>query len=135
MESFILPRGIYYRLIEEARQALPNECCGLLGGQGNHATEIFPATNERASPSEFNIPARELFEIFRTMRAKGLELIAIYHSHPSGENTASRRDLERAYYPHAVYLILSPAGVAEAPVRVFLMAEHDWREIPVQVGR
>ena len=133
MNPLELPRQIYERLLDEARQALPNECCGLLGGKGNRATEIFPATNELASPSEFEIPARELFEIFRAMREKSLELVAIYHSHPSGDNAPSRRDLERAYYPEAAYVILSPAADAEAPIRAFRLAGDGWQEIPVRV--
>ena len=133
MNPLELPRQIYERLLDEARQALPNECCGLLAGSGGRATEIFPATNELASPFEFEIPPRELFEIFRAMREKSLALVGIYHSHPSGDNAPSRRDLERAYYPEAVYVILSPAADAEAPVRAFRLADDDWQEIPVRV--
>ena len=39
----------------------------------------------------------------REMRAAGLELLGIYHSHPNGENEPSPRDVELAYYPEAAY--------------------------------
>ncbi len=45
----------------------------------------------------------------REIRAAGLELLGIYHSHPTGENKPSARDIERAYYPEAAYFIVSRA--------------------------
>lgn len=130
----ILPRAIYDRLLAEARAALPLECCGLLGGHGSEVTEIFPCTNQLVSPTAYEIPPEELFQHFRAMREQGIELVGIYHSHPAGENVPSRRDLERAYYPEAACIIVSPLPEAAAPVRAFRLAGKGWQEIPVQVG-
>ncbi len=44
----------------------------------------------------------------REMRAAGLDLLGIYHSHPNGKNEPSQRDIERAYYPDAAYFVVSP---------------------------
>lgn len=123
---------MYEALLAEARCALPNECCGLLGGGAGEVARIFPATNELASPTAFEIPPRELFEILRRLRADHLELVGIYHSHPTGENAPSARDRERAYYPEAAYVIVSPAQVAQ-PVRAFTIEGESVRELEVVV--
>lgn len=133
VEQFTLPRSLYDRLLEEARQALPNECCGLLGGRDERATGVFPATNALASPTAYEIAPRELFEIFRRMRAEGLTLVGIYHSHPAGENLPSLRDREQAYYPEAAYLIISLAETVSTPIRAFRMHGEGWREFAVAV--
>lgn len=128
-----LLRHLYQALLAEARRSLPNECCGLLGGHGGEVRQIFPALNALASPTAYEIAPRELFELFRRLRAERLNLVGIYHSHPTGENTPSERDRERAYYPEAAYVIISPREDAPRPVRAFLFAEGTVRELPVEV--
>jgi proteasome lid subunit RPN8/RPN11 len=129
-----ISRRVYDALLTEARRALPNECCGLLGGRAGEVMHLFPATNELASPTAFEIPPRELFEIFRRLRAEQLELVGIYHSHPTGKNAPSARDVERAYYPETPYIIVSPRPQAPRPVRAFLLAGESVRELGVVVG-
>jgi len=132
-EPLTLPRALYQELLAEARRALPNECCGLLAGHGRSVTRHFRAANALASPSAYEIRPRELFALFRRMREEKLELAAIYHSHPTGENFPSARDLERAYYPEAVYVIVWPRSDAMQPVRAFLLREKAAEELPVEV--
>jgi proteasome lid subunit RPN8/RPN11 len=49
----------------------------------------------------------------------GLELVAIYHSHPQGPEGPSETDIERAGYPQAVYIICSLAQPALPILRGF----------------
>jgi proteasome lid subunit RPN8/RPN11 len=128
-----LPRALYRALVEEARRSLPNECCGLLAGRGREVTRLFPAANALASPTAYEIHPRELFAIFREMRAAKLELVGIYHSHPTGDNAPSARDREQAYYPDAAYVIVSPTPGAPRPVRAFRLHGDDWEECEVEV--
>jgi len=44
---------------------------------------------------------------FRLIDTLGLELLAIYHSHPAGPEVPSATDIAEAYYPEAVYIIIS----------------------------
>ncbi|MBI2956619.1 MAG: M67 family metallopeptidase [Acidobacteria bacterium] len=128
-----LSASLWRALVEEARRHLPQECCGLLGGCGARVTHVFPATNALASASAYEIPARELFEIFRRLRAEMLELLGIYHSHPTGDNAPSARDREQAYYPGVPYVIVSPRPEASRPVRAFLLGREREEELWVEI--
>lgn len=133
MDKLELSRQLWQALIEEARRSLPNECCGLLGGGGCRATKIIPAMNVLASPVAYEIRPRELFAIFRQLRAEHLDLVGIYHSHPTGDNAPSARDRARAYYPEAAYVIVSPRGDAAQAVRGFRIQAEAASEMPVEV--
>ena len=134
MNRLLLLPPLYEALLEEARRSLPHECCGLLGGHGEQATQIFPATNALASPTAYDIVVPELIRLFRRLRAEKLDLVGIYHSHPASDNFPSRRDRELAFYPETPYLIVSPRAEAQAPVRAFLIREGKVTELPVEVG-
>ena len=133
MTRLLLPRALYEALLEEARRSLPSECCGLLGGQGERATHIFPAANALASPTAYDIAVPELIRLFRRLRAEKLDLVAIYHSHPTGDNSPSANDRERAFYPDTPYVIISPRADAAVPVRAFLIRGGEVTELSVEV--
>jgi proteasome lid subunit RPN8/RPN11 len=110
---------IWEGLLEEARKNPATECCGLLGGRDGTITSIYPAANDLDSATAYEIAPADLFRLMREIRAVGEDLVGIYHSHPTGENRPSARDLDLAYYPEVAYVIVSPAGVAPNPVRAF----------------
>jgi proteasome lid subunit RPN8/RPN11 len=66
------------------------------------------------------------------MEAAGLDLAAIFHSHPNGPAEPSATDVAQAYYPEAAYLILSPAA-AGWQGRAFTIADGRVTEMPVRV--
>jgi [CysO sulfur-carrier protein]-S-L-cysteine hydrolase len=126
-------QSIHARLLDVARQATGEECCGLLAGCNDRITTIFPATNALASPSKYEIAPEELFRLMREIRAAGLDLMGIYHSHPIGENRPSERDIERAYYPDAVYFIVSPRPDAPNPIRAFSIRDGRVIELTIKL--
>jgi proteasome lid subunit RPN8/RPN11 len=105
----VLPQRLYREILVQAEAELPNECCGLLAGYPgtSRVTRRLPLVNALASPIEFESEPRSLFEAFRTMRREGLDVLAVYHSHPKGEAVPSRKDVERSYSPEVVNLIVS----------------------------
>jgi proteasome lid subunit RPN8/RPN11 len=107
-------------MIAHARRDLSVECCGLLAGRDGAITRVFPASNAAEKPAtSYGIAPKEIFERMREMRAEGIEMLGIYHSHPNGRNEPSPRDIDQAYYSEAAYFIVSPHGDAEKPVRAF----------------
>lgn len=120
------------RLTEEAQRAPAEECCGLLGGRDGVITDIFPTRNALASPTAYEVAPAELFAVFRRMREEGLEHMGIYHSHPTGDNAPSPRDIERAYYPEAVYFIVSPQPTPPRPIRAFFIRDGRVAELAIE---
>jgi proteasome lid subunit RPN8/RPN11 len=119
-------------MLAHAQQEPRKECCGLLAGRDAVITHIFPAANSAAEPARsYEIAPEELFASMRRMRAEKLALMGIYHSHPNGSSELSRRDIERAYYPEAVYFIV-PANGSSAAVRAFSIREGCIEELKIQ---
>src|ERR1700674_747545 len=114
-----IERGVFDRLLGEARANPDVECCGLLAGRDAVISAILPAKNALQSAKAYEIAPEELFALFRRMWSQELEHLGIYHSHPAGENAPSPLDLERAWYPAAAYLIVSPNPAASRPIRAF----------------
>jgi [CysO sulfur-carrier protein]-S-L-cysteine hydrolase len=109
------------------------ECCGLLAGRDGVITRAFQAANVSASSAtSYEIAPREIFDRIRETRASGLELLGIYHSHPSSPNEPSRRDVAQAYYPDAAYFILSPLPDAPRPVRAFSIRDGRVEELAIE---
>jgi proteasome lid subunit RPN8/RPN11 len=126
-------KEILARLQQEARRVPGEECCGLLAGRDDVITQIFPAANALASATAYEIAPQEIFGMLREMRAAKLDLLGIYHSHPTGENRPSPRDIEQAFYPDAAYFILSPLPAAAQPVRAFSIRGGRATELDVEV--
>jgi proteasome lid subunit RPN8/RPN11 len=134
-----IPLAIYDQMIAQARAELPNECVGLLAGrleaEDSSGSDIpirrvlqcYPLANAAASPKEYLADGKGLLHAHRDMRQRGLEILAIYHSHPASEPVPSPTDLERNYNPDVIHLIIS-LRAAEPLVRGWWLTERDSRE-------
>jgi len=135
-------------MLAHAIAEAPNECCGLLAGtlegeqpgaRTGRVLRRYPLINVAASPVEFDSEPRSMFEAVRDMRRLGLEMLAIYHSHPASDPVPSRTDLERNHYgPEVMNLIISLKG-ADSSMRGWWLdaggyREGEWRCIEGIVG-
>jgi [CysO sulfur-carrier protein]-S-L-cysteine hydrolase len=118
-------------MVAQALSERPNECCGLLAGvvDGNtgNVSRRYPLVNETASPVEYLAEPTSLFAAHKDMRERGLEVLAIYHSHPMSPPVPSQKDLALYYWPGTACVIVSLAG-ATPEVRVWWLGEADYRE-------
>jgi len=120
-------------IISHARDAAPEECCGLIGGTEGNARTIYRMRNAAADPLiTYEAAPEDLFAAQRSMRERGEQLLAIYHSHPRADApTPSVTDVRLAYYPSAVYFIVGLGG--EQPnLRAFRISESERRWEPVE---
>ena len=95
----------YQRMQMDVTNRVPEEACGILAGVDQHVIHVFPTTNTLHSPVRFRIEPKEQLDVFNTMDEMSWELLAIYHSHPSGPEHPSITDIQEAYYPEALHLI------------------------------
>jgi proteasome lid subunit RPN8/RPN11 len=128
MQSLSIPAELFHAMVAHAQREFPAECCGLLAGVSASATHWYPLRNELASPIAYRADAHDLFTVHRDMRHLGLEIVAIYHSHPATEARPSRHDLAENYYGEVPRIIISLAE-AQPVVRAFILYEDNFREI------
>jgi [CysO sulfur-carrier protein]-S-L-cysteine hydrolase len=120
-------------ILGDCCQNSTHERCGLLAGRDGTITTVLPACNVLASPTTYEIAPQELFTIFRKIRAENLDLLGIYHSHPQTENIPSPKDVAHAYYPDAIYFIISPQSDAPKPIRAFRIRGGNFTELSIEV--
>jgi [CysO sulfur-carrier protein]-S-L-cysteine hydrolase len=123
-----IARQEYRQLVAQAQAAFPIEACGLLAGENGRVRRLYPITNVLHSPSAYLMDARQQVEAMLQMEAHGWELLAIYHSHPHGPAEPSATDIAQAYYPDALYLILSLAEQARPLLRAFRIGDGQVEE-------
>ncbi len=108
-------------MVAHARREAPNECCGLLVGRKRHVVLAVPMTNAGARPrTGFRIDPAEHFAVRRVLRGltPALEIVGVYHSHPSGPATPSARDISESHYPHWWFVIVGRSGRAVRAFRI-----------------
>ena len=71
-----IPKKNIEELISHARQAYPQECCGLLAGTGGTASNTYRMTNIDQSPFSYLMEPKEQFVALKDMRKNGIEMIA-----------------------------------------------------------
>jgi proteasome lid subunit RPN8/RPN11 len=114
----------------EASRARPAECCGLLAGRDGRVELLYPVPNAAEDPSRrYEMDPAELWAARRAARDAGHEVIGFYHSHPRTPPVPSSLDVERAYYPEAVYAIAALEPRFE--VRAFRIVDGRPRELAV----
>lgn len=124
-----IPYRISLEMITHAKEDFPLECCGILAGQGEEITRLYRIPNRDKSKVSYLMDPKEQIRVFKEMRNNGLELKAIYHSHPNHPPYPSQTDVELAYYPEAVYIIISINDKKETAVRGFRIINKEISEI------
>ena len=102
-----IPENLLKSIIGHARQEYPLEGCGILAGKGGKVTKFYPITNMKKSCSCYLMEPEEQLRVFQEIEKEGLELSAIYHSHPYTAAFPSQRDMDYAFYPDSLILIIS----------------------------
>ena len=100
-----LSRGDWDQMLNNVESGLPDEACGLVGGINGVSKGVYGVENELNSPERFRMEAHELVQALLNIEANGLDLVAIYHSHPSGPSRPSQTDIDEFAYPGVPYLI------------------------------
>jgi proteasome lid subunit RPN8/RPN11 len=127
-----IPRHLYDEIVAHARAEAPNECCGMIATRDGEAVTVHRAANAAASPLRYEIDGAEQFRIQMAIDDAGLDLGAIYHSHTRSAPLPSQTDINLAFYPDALYLIVGLAG--EAPeVRAWRIRDGQVDEAGLEV--
>ncbi len=123
------------RLIAQARADAPNETCGLIGGREGRALQIYPLKNVDDNPRIRYLAEPEgLLRAIRDVEEDhDWEVLAIYHSHPASPAYPSPTDVSRAFYPEAIYILISLMNPEMAQVRGFAIQDAKITEVTLDV--
>jgi len=129
-----IARELYDRMIDHARAEAPNECCGMVASRDGEAVAVYPAENAAASPLRYEIDGAEQYRIQMEIDDADLELGAIYHSHTRTEPYPSQTDINLAFYPDALYLIIGLADRSTPVLRGYSIRDGQVSEAELEVG-
>jgi len=108
-----LTSGVMATLIAESAKAAPEECCGLLLGEGALIAEAMPAQNVAEDRlTRFEIDPMALLAAHKAARAGGAQVLGYYHSHPKGHPVPSATDCEHASGDARLWAIVAGDKVA-----------------------
>ncbi len=107
-----IPQHLHDDMVAHAVEDAPNECCGMIASRDGAAVKIYRARNTAASPLRYEIDGAEQYRIQMDIEDAGLDLGAIYHSHTRSEPYPSQTDINLAFYPEALYVIVGVASDA-----------------------
>jgi proteasome lid subunit RPN8/RPN11 len=127
-----IARPLYEQIVGHALQDAPNECCGMIASRDGQAVTLYRATNAAASPLRYEIDGAEQYRIQMEIEDQGLDLGAIYHSHTRSAPYPSQTDINLAFYPDALYVIVGVAG-EEPEVRAYTIRDGQVAEAELVV--
>ena len=103
-------KGVIEQIIAHARNKAPIEACGYLAARDGVIVRVYELTNVDASSEHFSFDPGEQFSAVKDARAGGLEVAAVYHSHPASPARPSAEDIKLAFDPDQMYVIVSLAA-------------------------
>jgi proteasome lid subunit RPN8/RPN11 len=133
----------------------PNECCGILlgrvDGENKEVREVVPLKNLRREAAEaekllpldspglesernrFLIDPRDQIRVEKEARARGLDVVGYYHSHPDHPARPSNYDREHAW-PWYSYVIVSVQRGEPKDLTSWVLTDDRKRFDPEQVN-
>ncbi len=128
-----IPKHFVDGMISHARAEKPLECCGILAGKDGTVTDMYKMNNTENDPDKYLMDAKEQFAVVKDMRAKGIDMLAIYHSHPHSPARPSGIDTKLAFYPDAIYIIISLMDAEKPVMKGFFIKEEKVEEAGIKV--
>jgi proteasome lid subunit RPN8/RPN11 len=118
------------QIVSIAERAYPEECCGLLIGRDDPTGRIIVARivesrNVRTDRARdrFEIDPQVRITVERELRGSAERVVGHYHSHPDHPAHPSSTDLEMAFEPSLVWLIVGVADGRAGDINAFRLDE------------
>jgi proteasome lid subunit RPN8/RPN11 len=141
-----ISNDLFQAALEHVLDCLPDEACGLIGGLraadgAGLAQMILPVENSLHSPTRFRMEPAAQLQAMLAIESGGLDLLAIFHSHPNGPPVPSITDRAEFAYPGSLVVIFAPSaraqGLSHWSARAFciegiLQADAPMREVALQ---
>ncbi len=127
-----LNEQVYDAMRHHGEETYPHECCGVLLGRSedgvNEVEEAVRAGNTRtdSAHNRYHIAPQELVKIQRMGRARGMDIVGFYHSHPDHPAQWSATDFAEAHWLGCSYVIIAvEKGKAQQTNSFLLMGANE----------
>lgn len=125
---------LYDRMVAHARAEAPNECCGIVSSRDGVAVELHPIENTAHSPLKYVMDSDQQLRVMLGIDDAGLDVGIIYHSHVRSHPYPSQTDVNLAFYPDSLYVIVGIASGPEADVRAYTIRDQQIAEATLTVA-
>lgn len=130
-----IAQALVDEMVAHAREDLPNECCGMIGGRDGEATRIVRVRNAAASPLRYEMDPQGQYDALKSIEDAGEDLIAIYHSHTRSAAYPSQTDVNEAVmWPEQVYVIVSLESGDAPDVKAYSLKEMKIADVDLDVA-
>ena len=104
-----LPADVYTQMVGHCLGGLPDEACGLLGGDlvSGVVAKCYPTRNLAASAKLYTVDPKEHLQADRDAEAHGMEIVGVFHSHTHTDAYPSPTDVAQAPDPGWHYILVS----------------------------
>lgn len=113
MERIILPRRLHEQMLRHAKSAVPMEAVGIIGGDRDGLAHLVIELPNLADKNEFFADPFAQYQAEQQISKAGLNLIAIYHSHPGGGTALSESDRNAAINWDCAHIVIVPERYSE----------------------
>ena len=135
----VVAAGVETEILRHARGAMPEECCGVLVGTfaAGEWTVVEAVALENVSSADrhvrYEADPRGILAADKAARARGLDVIGFYHSHPVGEGRPSGEDLRLAWEGYLYVIAEMDEGRGAGRLRAWRFVMGRAEEIAVKV--
>jgi proteasome lid subunit RPN8/RPN11 len=104
-----LTAPVYTQMVGHCLSGLPDEACGLLGGDlaNGEATLCYPTRNLAASAKLYTVDPKQHLQADRDAESRGMAIIGVFHSHTHTDAYPSPTDVAQAPDPDWHYILVS----------------------------
>jgi proteasome lid subunit RPN8/RPN11 len=126
-----VPRQLLEEMVAHAREESPRECCGLIACEDEVAVAVHRIANVAVNrKTAYFMDATEQLHTMQAIEDAGLDVGAIYHSHPRSQPVPSPTDVNLAkQWPGMRWIIVGLAG-EEPQVRTWRIVGTEFHEDP-----
>jgi len=96
----------------------------MIAALDGRAVAVHRVRNAAASPLHYEMDGMEQYRVQTAIEDAGHQLGAIYHSHTRSDPIPSQTDINLAFYPDSLYVIVGVKG-AEPDVRAWTIVDGE----------
>jgi proteasome lid subunit RPN8/RPN11 len=127
-----IARALYDEIVAHALADAPDECCGIVSSRDGEAVAVFPMENTAHTWMRYEMDTMELYRVITGIEEAELDVGIIYHSHTRTDPYPSQTDINLAFYPDSLYVIVGTA-TQQPVVRAFNIRDGRVEETALNV--